>query len=109
MTDIFRTAIVPLAVAPLARMLMVNQFDLLTPLSPTGDAPATHYISSGMIPARFAAILSDSQVACEAAQAAGHTVTLAQITAALAASDVSEESPGTAEARLGLLRVVEEA
>ncbi len=109
MTDIFRTAIVPLAVAPLARMLMVNQFDLLTPLSPTGTAPATHFISSGMIPERFGPILSDPAIAHEAATAAGYEVTLAQITAALNASDVSEESPGTAEARLGLLRVVEEA
>ncbi len=109
MTDIFRTAIVPASVAPLARMLMVNQFDLLTPLSPTGAAPATHFISSGMIPERFGPILSDPQTAHEAATAAGHDVTLAQITEALNASDVSEDSPSEAQDRLGLLRVVEEA
>jgi len=109
MDDIFRTAIVPAAVAPLARMLMVGQFDLLTPLSPTGAAPATHFISSGMIPERFGPILSDPQTAHEAATAAGYEVTMAQITEALAASDVSEDSPSEAEARLGLLRVVEEA
>lgn len=108
MDDIFRTAIVPAAYAPFARMLMVGQFDLLTPLSATGNAPATHFISSGMIPDRFGPILSDPQTAHEAATAAGYTVTLAQITAALAASDVSEDSPQAAQDRLGLLRVVEE-
>ena len=107
MDDIFRTAIVPAAYAPFARMLMVNQFDLLTPLSPDGAKPATHFISSGMIPERFGAILSDPQTAYEAATAGGFTVALKQITEALAASDVSEDPPREAEARLGLLRIVE--
>lgn len=109
MDAIFRTAIVPAAYAPFARMLMAGQFDLLTPLSPTGDAPATHYISSGKIPERFAGILSDPQIAYEVATAAGYTVTLEQITAALSASDVSEDLPAEAQERLGLLRVRDEA
>lgn len=53
--DIFRTLIVPADQAPLARLIAetldpVNcQGMFTTGLSPTGDEPATHYISSGGI------------------------------------------------------------
>ena len=62
MSDIFLTLIVPAADAPLARSVagamdpggagMWN-----TPLSPSGAAPATHYISTGYVPPAWQVIV----------------------------------------------------
>lgn len=88
-----------------------------TGLSVTGNAPATHYISSGPISDDMAALLpcttvdsdgvattSPGQPAAVPALAAkaGITTTLAQIKALYASIDVSDQEPFAAMARLGL-------
>jgi len=89
-----------------------------TPLSPTGEMPATHWISSGLIDQQFAALLplaeypADSdpvhtpgqpEVCAHLATEAGMTVTAAQVAALFAASDVTTEDAQTAMARMGLM------
>ncbi len=79
-----------------------------TPLSPTGQLPATHFISSGWIGSQFAALLTDADAMYAAAQAAIVQVTLAQCQALIAESDVTDpetENPFAAMARLGLVMV----
>jgi len=119
-----RCMIVPAAYAPLARALCAG----MTPgdsgsgmfaagLSATGNAPATHYISSGMIYDTFADLLPlksfdaegkattiPGQPATIVTLAEG-VVTLAQVNGLLAAVDVTEQGPHTAIARMGLQQV----
>lgn len=88
-----------------------------TGLSATGNAPATHYISSGPISDDMAALLPCTTVDSEGvattlpgqpaavpalAAKAGITTTLAQIKALYASIDVSDQEPFAAMARLGL-------
>ena len=90
-----------------------------TPLSPSGAEPATHYISSGLIEDNFAALLpldamvddvwtriSDgmAQMVVDLYNEAkpDTPITLAQVGAVFAGSDVSEQEPLVAMARLGL-------
>jgi hypothetical protein len=56
--DIFRTMIVPDANVALARAIAVSfgpggENMWISELSPTGDAPATHYISTGYVPLEY--------------------------------------------------------
>ena len=93
----------------------------ITGLSASGNAPATHYISSGPISDEMAALLPCKSVTVDAqgnqqitttpgmpeavpalAAKAGITTTKAQITALYAAIDVSDQEPFAAMARLGL-------
>jgi hypothetical protein len=58
MADLFRTLIITAADAPLAREIAAafgpgGSGMFTTPLSADGQEPATHYISSGYIPAEF--------------------------------------------------------
>lgn len=90
-------------------------------LSASGNAPATHYVSSGPISDEMAALLPCKSVTTDAegnqqitttpghpelvpalALKAGITVTPAQITALYASIDVSDQQPFEAMARLGL-------
>ena len=89
-----------------------------TPLSADGAAPATHYISSGLIEDNFAALLPlDAMVddvwtrtyaglpetIVQLYNATDNPpVTLDQVTAVFASADVSEQDPHQAMARLGL-------
>lgn len=88
-----------------------------TGLSATGNAPATHYISSGPISDDMAALLPCTTVDSEGvastspgqpaavpalAAKAGITTTLEQIKALYASIDVSDQDPFAAMARLGL-------
>lgn len=88
-----------------------------TPLSVTGSDPATHYISSGLIPADFAGLspcdvwedgkkissyAGDAATVFAYASQAGLQVTLKQISDVFANSDVSTQRPFDAMARLGL-------
>ena len=92
-----------------------------TPLSPTGEAPATHYISAGMIEEPFADILpltsvtydeegmpsietrpGDIALTVQLAADAGLPITEAEVSALLAAVDVSDQVAEDALARLGL-------
>ena len=107
----FRTMIVPAAYAPLARSLAAGIAGesgagmWQSPLSATGDAPATHYLSTGQIRESFAAMLTDADAIYAACQAMGAPVTLQQITGMVNASDISEESWQEACARLNLQQV----
>lgn len=73
------------------------------PLSPTGEAPATHWASSGAIDQDFADLLSNPDALSVVATSAG--LDPAPLLAVLAASDVSDldvESWPDTLARLGL-------
>ena len=93
----------------------------ITGLSATGNAPATHYISSGPISDGMAALLPCTSVTQDSegkdvvtttpgqpdavpalAAKAGITTTLAQINALYASIDVSDQEPFVAMSRLGL-------
>ena len=93
-------------------------------LSASGEAPATHYISSGTISAEMAALLPCKTVTTDKdgkavvttapgmpdavptlATKAGISTTKAKITALYASIDVSDQPPFEAMARLGLQMV----
>lgn len=119
--------IVPAANVALARTLCATlagdagQNMFMTGLSPTGAEPATHWISTGMIGADFAALMPltvfvegepettpgqpDTIVAL--ATEAGMSVTLAEIEALLAACDVTLMEPLARMGELGLQLVQE--
>jgi hypothetical protein len=126
--DIFRTLIVPADQAPLARLIAetldpVNcQGMFQTGLSPTGDEPATHYISSGGISEGFAALVPFAVWGQEPdgqwveisrdpgkpaqtfalCQQAGLETTLEAIEVMYALADVTAENPWMAMGRLNL-------
>lgn len=75
--DIFKTIIIPAAQQAAAQGIEPGAFN--TGLSSDGNAPATHFISSGYIPEGDVGPLTD-----------------------LPGADVSEEDPYIAMARLGL-------
>ena len=127
-----RTIIVPAAIAGAARAACAglagpggsNMFT--TSISPTGEAPPTHYISSGMIEAPFADLLPLTSVTyaedgtpsteirpgnvaltVQLATDAGLTITEVEVSALLSAVDVSAQSAQDALTRLGLRMIVE--
>ena len=127
--DVYRNLIVPADQAPLARLIAatldpVNCSDMFTTgLSPTGDEPATHYISSGGISEGFAALVPFTVWAQEGDPPewvevshdpgkpvktyelciqAGLEVTLEAIEVMYASADVTAENPWAAMARMGL-------
>lgn len=127
MTDLFRTLIIAAQDADLARQIAAGfgpggEGMWITPLSADGTDPATHYISTGMIPAEFASLApcttwaldesgnwtptdyypGDAATVHAYATQAGLTLTLAQVEAIFAAADVSEQEPFTAMNRLSL-------
>ena len=129
----FRTLITTAATTPLARDIAATlsptagQNMWLTGLSATGNAPATHYVSTGLISPEFAALVPEQMwkqdengdwvqtgstpgdpVACyDLCIAGGLTVTQAEVDAVYAAADVTEQEPFTAFGRLGLVMVQE--
>lgn len=124
----FRTLIVPAAQAPLARQVAATlspsggQNMWLTGLSATGNAPATHYVSTGLISPEFAMLVPEQMweqdengdwvqtgsspgdpVLCyQMCVAAGMSVTQAQINAVYATADVTGQEPFVAFDRLSL-------
>ena len=129
---VHRTIIVPAAIAGAARAACAglagsggsNMFT--TPLSPTGEAPPTHYISSGMIEEPFADLLPLTSVSyaedgtpftetrpgnvaltVQLAADAGLPLTEAEVSALLSAVDVSAQSAQDALTLRGLRLVVE--
>ena len=129
---VHRTIIVPASVAETARAACAglagpggsNMFT--TPLSPTGEAPPTHFISSGLIEAPFADLLPLTSVSyaedgtpsvetrpgnvaltTQLASATGLPITEAEVSALLAAVDVSDSAAEDALARLGLRIIIE--
>ena len=127
------TIILPAAAKALAQGLCVAAAGeagagmFTTGLSPTGEAPATHFISSGAVEAKFAAILplstittadevttversaGDLAAVMQLAKDAGQTVDAKTIGGLFAALDVSEQPPFVAMARLGLNLAMETA
>lgn len=125
------TIIIPAAAQTLAQGLCVAAAGeagagmFATGLSATGEAPATHYISSGAVEAKFAAILPLSTITTvdeveivskttgnieaviQLAKDAGQAVDAKTIGDLFAALDVSEQPPFVAMARLGLQLVTE--
>lgn len=126
----FRTMIVPAGQVDLARSICAT----LAPsggsamfsvgLSPDGTAPATHYVSTGYIDEPFANLMpltewheidgawaaiqlsyGDPAVVANLCAEAGLEVTATQVAQLFAASDVTEQEPFTAFARLGLAMV----
>lgn len=129
---VHRTIIVPASVAESARAACAglagpggsNMFT--TPLSPTGEAPPTHYISSGLIEEPFADLLPLTSVSyaedgtpftetlpgnvaltVQLAADAGLPLTEAEVSALLSAVDVSAQSAQDALTLRGLRMVVE--
>lgn len=110
----FHTLIVPAALAPLARALAAGLEPVAgagmfnSALSAYGTEPASHYVSTGMIDDAFAPLLQDAAALHAACVAAGADVPLAQCQALVSQSDVSEDAPFDAFARLGLQLVTSE-
>ena len=133
MTSIYTnlTIILPAAAQALAQGLCVAAAGeagagmFTTGLSATGEAPATHFISSGAIETQFADILPLSTITTvdevetversagnidaviQLAKDAGQTVDAQTIGGLFAALDVSEQPPFVAMARLGLQLLAE--
>ena len=120
-TYVKRCLIVPDTFAPLARALCAGLAEgdagndmFITALSASGNSPATHFISEGMIEESLAYLLpltsfDDKGVASTApgqpemiVDLAKGSVTLPQVQALLAAVDVTEQRPFDALARLEL-------
>ena len=127
----FRTLVTTAATTPLARDIAAflspsgGQNMWLTGLSATGNAPATHYVSTGLISPEFAMLVPEQMweqdengdwvqtgsspgdpVLCyQMCVAGGLTVTQAEVDAVYAAADVTEQEPFVAFARLGLQMV----
>lgn len=127
MADLFRTLIIPAVDAPLTREIAASfgpggDGMFTTPLSADGLDPATHFISSGYIPAEFAYMVpyqdwqqdetgtwvlvasepGDPVAVYQAASAQGVTCTLADVEAIFADADVTAQEPFVAMGRLGL-------
>ena len=101
-----RTIIVPDAVVIAARLACealagAGGSGMFTvPLSPTGELPATHWISSGLIEQEFADLLASPDALTAVASGAG--IDPAPLVAIVAASDITDEPADAALARLGL-------
>ena len=74
----------------------------ITPLSETGDYPATHYVSTGFIPEQFVYLLGDANALHYVANEAGVVCTIEAVTRLLTNADVTDEEPFVAFERLGL-------
>ena len=119
----FRTIVIPASVAVNARNLCKGLAPgsgdgmFLTGLSATGNAPATHYVSSGTISDEMAALLPCTTIDAEGvavttqglpelipalALEAGIEVDMPQVLTLYGAIDVSDQEPFVACARLGL-------
>ena len=121
MSWVHRCMIVPVDHVDLARSLCATLAGeggsgmFTTPLSPTGDYPPTHWISSGLIEDAFADLLpllsvdvTDAPLAghpdhvCTRAHDAGMAVSYDDIVRLFSAVDVSAQPPHAALERLGL-------
>ena len=121
MSWVHRCMIVPVDHVDLARSLCATLAGeggsgmFTTPLSPTGDYPPTHWISSGLIEDAFADLLpllsvdvTDAPLAghpdhvCTLAHDAGMAVSYDDIVRLFSAVDVSAQPPHAALERLGL-------
>ena len=129
---VHRTIIVPASIAEPARAACAGLAGpggsgmFTTPLSPTGEAPPTHFISSGLIEAPFADLLPLTSVTyaedgtpsvetrpgnvaltAQLAAEAGLPITEAEVAELLSAVDVSTQSAQDALVSLGLKIIAE--
>lgn len=109
MNKVFRTMIVTAGIAPMARQLAeavpagLGMF--VAAYSPTGAAPATHYVSEGWIEEHFATALESPAALVEMLAAAGVTMPLANAQALLSQATVSELPASEVLAAMGLVPV----
>jgi hypothetical protein len=92
---VYRCMIVPAATVAQTRGLAdkfgpAAQNMWITELSPTGAAPATHYISAGLIDPLFASMFASPEALQAGALQAGITVDLATCAALLSAATVTD-------------------
>lgn len=112
MTYVQRCLVVTAANQALAQMLCETLAGeagagmFVTGLSSSGNLPATHYISEGMISDDMAMLLDNPAMLFAACQQAGLPQTLAECEALLNASDISQDTAFGAMARLGLKLIV---
>ena len=116
-----RSIIVPEAQAKLARDLCAalagpaGQGMFTTGLSTDGKAPASHWISAGLIDAQLAALLplggtpGQPETVFATAQQAGMTVTLEQVQALLSSITVSDTEPLNSISEAGLRLVSDDS
>lgn len=76
--------------------------------SPTGSAPATHYVSDGYIEEDFAAALSTPEALVAMLATAGQTMPLAQASVLLSQAIVDEREASEVLVEMGLLPVSED-
>lgn len=127
MANAFRTLIITAANTPLARQIALSfgaggagMWE--TPLSSSGADPATHYISTGIIPDEFARMMpmqeweqdetgkwvlirtvtGDPEIVWRASNAQGVQCTLFQIQKIFDTSDITGQEPFVAMGRLNL-------
>ena len=130
--DVFRTFVVPAANQADAQAIFEHASDISAPggigmftvgLSPTGSAPATFYINSGLVPTTWAALFPYARwtynpvtqlwahiqasngipvSVYNAAIAAGYSITQAQVNTILTTCDISDQDPWAVMARLGV-------
>lgn len=127
MANAFRTLILTAATTPLAQQIAASFGSgaagmWTTALSASGSDPASHYISTGLIPEEFAYMMptqtwaqdeqgdwvktgedpGNAEAVWQAANAQGVECTLAQVQAIFDAADVTEQEPFVAMGRLGV-------
>lgn len=127
MADLFRSLIIAAQDAPLARQIAAafgpgGEGMWTTPLSASGNDPATHYISSGYIPAEFVSLApnttweqdengqwvqtdhypGDAATVYAYASQAGISCTLEDVEGVFSRSDVSAQEPFVAMGRMGV-------
>jgi hypothetical protein len=127
MTDLFRTLLVAAQDADLARQIAAGfgpggEGMFTTPLSADGTDPATHYISTGYIPAEFVSLApnttweqdedgqwvqtahypGDAATVYAYATQAGVSCTLEDVEGVFSRADVSEQEPFVAMGRMGV-------
>lgn len=111
MANVHRCIVVPAAYQIFAQSLCVGLAGeagagmLTTGASTTGNEPATHYIAAGVISEEFAVLMDSSTSLYNACSQAQVSVTEQQCIDILAASDVSDDEPFAALARLNLVLV----
>jgi hypothetical protein len=107
--SIFKTMVVTAAIAPVARQLAsalpsgLGMF--LAAYSPTGAAPATHYVSEGWVWKIFADALSSPDALVAMLAQYGQTMPLAQAQALLSQAVVSESPASEVLTGMGLIPV----
>ena len=106
---VFRTMIVTAAIAPMARQLAeavpagLGMF--VAAYSPTGAAPATHYVSEGWIEEQFATALESPEALVAMLAEVGVTMPLTDAEALLSQATVSELPASEVLAEMGLMPV----